>query len=124
VDRVIALSNGGVDFSFEAVGSAATSQEAFGMLAEGGLCTIVGVVMGEDIILSGSALQSERRIQGSRMGSNRFRVDIPHWLDFYATGKLLLDDLVTAHYTPDELGEAIGSLARGEGVRGVMMFDV
>jgi S-(hydroxymethyl)glutathione dehydrogenase/alcohol dehydrogenase len=38
---------------------------------------------------------SEKKIQGSNMGSNRFRTDMPRYVDMYLNGKLKLDELVS-----------------------------
>ncbi len=37
----------------------------------------------------------EKRLQGSAMGSNRFRVDMPRYIDLYLQGRLNLDELVS-----------------------------
>ena len=34
----------------------------------------------------GAEFLAERKIQGSRMGSNQFRVDMPRFVDFYLSG--------------------------------------
>lgn len=48
------------------------------MLRIGGTATVVGMIpVGVNIELPDSDFMSEKRIQGSRMGSNRFQVDIP-----------------------------------------------
>ena len=54
------------------------------MLAVGGTATIVGMVpFGQKIELHGFDFLRERKIQGSSMGSNRFRVDMPRLIEFY-----------------------------------------
>ena len=45
----------------------------------------------------GAAFLGEKRIQGSLMGSNRFPVDMPRLVDFYMSGKLKLDDMISAN---------------------------
>ena len=94
VEQVLELTGGGVEWSFEAVGSAATAEQAFGMLRAGGTCTVIGVLAGSTVSLDGITLNWDRRIQGSLMGSNRFRIDIPRYVDLYLQGRLRLDDLV------------------------------
>jgi S-(hydroxymethyl)glutathione dehydrogenase/alcohol dehydrogenase len=81
VKQVRDLTNGGVHHSFEVLGRKETAEQAFGMLASGGTATIVGMIpFGQKIELHGFDFLRERRIQGSSMGSNHFRVDMP-WLD-------------------------------------------
>ena len=50
------------------------------------------------IEVSGADLLSDRKLQGSNMGSNHFRVDMPRFVDFYLAGKLKLDDPVGAPF--------------------------
>jgi S-(hydroxymethyl)glutathione dehydrogenase/alcohol dehydrogenase len=117
------LTGGGVEFSFEAVGSAATAETAFAMLRPGGTCTVVGVLAGSTVRLDGMTLNWERRIQGSLMGSNRFRIDIPRYVELYLQGRLRLDELVSGRIPLDALPGEIGSLHGGAGTRTVVTFE-
>ena len=125
VDRVIELTGGGVEHAFEAVGLRVTAEAAFRMLAVGGTATVVGLLPeGEQISVSGVDLTFGRTLQGSNMGSNRFRIDIPRYLDMYRKGTLLLDELVTARIGLDEADDALVALETGDGItRSVVMFD-
>ena len=94
------------------------------MLAPGGTATIVGMVpFGQKIELHGFDFLRERKIQGSSMGSNRFRVDMPRLIDFYMRGKLQLDDWISAHLKLDEINEGFADMKAGKVVRSVIMFD-
>ena len=54
------------------------------MLRKGGTATIIGMIPeGQKIELPGSDFLDEKKIQGSNMGSNRFRVDMPRYVDLY-----------------------------------------
>jgi S-(hydroxymethyl)glutathione dehydrogenase/alcohol dehydrogenase len=57
------------------------------------------------------------------MGSNRFRIDIPRYLDFFMSGRLNLDDLVSARIGLDQVNEGYAALTRGEVARSVIVFD-
>jgi S-(hydroxymethyl)glutathione dehydrogenase/alcohol dehydrogenase len=52
------------------------------------------------------AIRPECRVQTSRMGSNRFRVDIPRYLEFYRQGRLLLDEMVTHRRRLGDINDA------------------
>ncbi len=121
-EQVLELTGGGVEWSFEAVGSAATAEAAFGMLRPGGTCTVVGVLAGSTVRLDGLTLNWDRRIQGSLMGSNRFRIDIPRYVDLYLQRRLRLDELVSSRITLDELVDTIDTLHEGAGTRTVVTF--
>ena len=125
VDAVIDLTGGGVDYSFEAIGLKVTAEQAFGMLARGGTATVIGLIpQGEQISLPGNELwMGEKHLQGSTMGSNRFRYDIPRLIDLYLQGRLKLDDLVSARITLDQVNDGFQALQNGEVVgRSVVQF--
>ena len=115
---------GGVHYSFEAIGLAATAQQSFKMLNFGGTATIIGMIpVGTLVELHGPEFLMERKMQGSNMGSNRFRVDMPRFVEFYLQGKLHLDDLISRRITLDEVNDGIAALETGEVARSVIMFD-
>jgi S-(hydroxymethyl)glutathione dehydrogenase/alcohol dehydrogenase len=122
VEQVLELTGGGVEHSFEAVGSARTAQQAFAMLRPGGVTTVIGVLMGSEVTLDGLSLNWDRRIQGSLMGSNRFRIDIPRYVDLYLQGRLRLDDLVAERIALDELPATLAATGEHEGARTVVVF--
>ena len=124
VKQVIELTKGGVHHSFEAIGLKATAEQAFRMLRRGGTANIIGMIpVGTTIELMGSDFLAERRIQGSMMGSNRFPIDMPRFVDFYMTGKLKLDELISQRIKLEQVNDAMDELRRGELARSVIMFD-
>lgn len=123
VAAVLELTSGGVDHAFEAIGLTATAQQSFGMLRPGGTATIIGLIpVGERIELDGAAFLGERRIQGSAMGSNRFRVDMPRYVDMYLSGKLDLDSMVSATLPLTDINKAYDALKTGEVARQLITF--
>ena len=124
VAAVRELTGGGVDYSFEAIGTKATAEQCFAMLGRRGVATVIGMVpVGVNLEISATALLSgEQRLQGSMMGSNRFRVDMPWYCDLYLDGRLKLDEMVTAHRRLAEINEGYDVLRRGEGARTVIDF--
>lgn len=124
VEQVKNLTNGGVQHAFEVLGSKKTAEQAFQMLAVGGTATIVGMVpFGEKIELHGFDFLRERKIQGSSMGSNHFRVDMPRLIEFYMRGKLHLDDWISAKLKLSEINEGFANMKAGKTLRSVVMFD-
>jgi S-(hydroxymethyl)glutathione dehydrogenase/alcohol dehydrogenase len=126
-DAVLAvheLSGGGVQHAFEAIGLAATAQQAFAMLRNGGTATVIGMIpLGEKVEIDGFQFLMEKRLQGSNMGSNRFRIDMPRYVDWYLEGKLKLDELVSAVMPLDRINEGFAALKRGEVARQLIAFD-
>jgi S-(hydroxymethyl)glutathione dehydrogenase/alcohol dehydrogenase len=63
------------------------------------------------------------KFQGSMMGSNRFRIDMPRYIDFYMQGRLRLDEMVTRRGHLEDVHEAFRAMEAGEVVRTVLTFD-
>jgi S-(hydroxymethyl)glutathione dehydrogenase/alcohol dehydrogenase len=123
VAQVRELTGGGVEHAFEAIGLKVTAEQAFGMLERGGTATVIGMVPeGEKIEIPGSDLLDEKKIQGSNMGSNRFRVDMPRYVDLYLQGRLKLDELVSERIELDAVNEGFAAMRRGEVARSVIIF--
>ncbi len=122
--KVLELSAGGVDYSFECIGTKPTAAQAATMIRRGGTCVLVGVVpigqalefQGLDLVLQG------KTITGSMMGSNRFRVDMPRYVDFYLDGRLKLDEMISARLRLDQVNTAFEKMKAGEVARSVIAF--
>jgi S-(hydroxymethyl)glutathione dehydrogenase/alcohol dehydrogenase len=124
VAQVIELTGGGVDYSFEALGRKQTSEQAFAMVASGGTATIIGLSpFGTTFELPALDFLREKKIQGSIMGSNRFRVDMPYYLALYQQGRIKLDELISARIELDEINDGYKTLQSGVGARSVIVFD-
>jgi S-(hydroxymethyl)glutathione dehydrogenase / alcohol dehydrogenase len=124
VKQVKDLTAGGVEYSFEAIGLKQTAEQAFYMLAKGGTATVIGMIpVGNKIELTGPDFLQEKKIQGSSMGSNRFRVDMPRYVDMYLSGKLKLDEMISREITLDQINDGFAALLGGEVARQVIRFD-
>ena len=124
VAQVKELSGGGVHHAFEAIGLKQTAEQAFAMLARGGTATVIGMIpFGTKVELDGFELLSEKRFQGSNMGSNRFRVDMPRYVEMYMQGRLMLDELVSARIPLEDVNQAFDVMRKGEIARSVIVFD-
>jgi S-(hydroxymethyl)glutathione dehydrogenase/alcohol dehydrogenase len=125
VKEVRAMTGGlGVDHAFEAVGVAKLCRQAIESLAIRGTATIVGVLPPDATIeFPWMAIRPECKVQTSRMGSNRFRTDIPVYLDFYRQGRLDLDAMVTKTGRLSDINEAFRAMKAGKVARTVLTFD-
>ena len=124
VKQVQDLTNGGVHHAFEAVGLKQTAEQAFRMVGRGGTANIIGMIpVGVHIELHGAEFLQEKRIQGSVMGSNRFPVDMPRLVDFYLSGKLKLDEMISQRIKLSQINDAFAELKTGNLARSVIMFD-
>ena len=118
------MTNGGADYAFEAVGVAKLLEQAFYCLAPRGTAVLVGAIpQGQTVSLNPGHFFQEKRIMGCMMGSNRFTVDAPRYLELYRQGRLDLDGMVTRHEKLDRIGEAFRAMTAGEVTRTVLTFD-
>jgi S-(hydroxymethyl)glutathione dehydrogenase / alcohol dehydrogenase len=124
VEAIQKLTDGGVDYSFEAIGLKKAAEQCFDALAPGGIATVIGMIpVGQKVEIDGPKLLTERRIQGSLMGSNRFRIDMPRYIDFYLQGRLNLDDMISRRGRLEDVNEAFRAMKAGEVSRTVLMFE-
>ena len=124
VQQVQELTGGGVDYSFEAIGLKATTEQAWQMLRNGGTATVIGMIpVGTMVELHGVDFLFEKKIQGSNMGSNHFKVDMPRYVDMYLQGRLKLDELVSARIKLEDTNQGFAAMKAGEVARSVIMFD-
>ena len=124
VERIVEMTSGGVHHAIECIGLKATAEQAFQMLAVGGTATVVGMVpFDEKIELHAYALLGERRLQGSSMGSNRFRVDMPRLIELYLQGRLHLDDWISQRIRLEQINEGFEAMKAGKVIRSIIDFE-
>jgi S-(hydroxymethyl)glutathione dehydrogenase/alcohol dehydrogenase len=125
VSEVHELTGGGVEFAFECIGLVSTVQQAVAMTGRGGTTVLVGVVpMTETVpILAADLTLQEKKLTGSYMGSNRFRFDMPKYIDFYLDGRLHLDEMISSRIALEDVNEAFDLMRKGQAARQVIVVD-
>ena len=125
VEAVVELSQGGVDYAFEAIGLKQTVEQAWRMLAIGGTATVIGMMpFGATVEIPGYEIfMQEKTLKGSMMGSNQFRTDMPRFVDMYLDGRLKLDEMVSQHIPLEKVNDGYDAMRRGELARTVIDFD-
>jgi S-(hydroxymethyl)glutathione dehydrogenase/alcohol dehydrogenase len=124
VARVRDLTDGGVDYAFEAIGNSRTILQAYESTRPGGVTTVVGMAP-EDDEVSINALslpRTEKVIMGSWYGSARPWVDLPKMVDLYLSGKIQVDSLISRTYPLDEINTAYDALGKGEVARSILLY--
>lgn len=120
-----AIVPGGVDYAFVAVGSGAAAVAAWGSLAPGGTCVMLGILpTGETLSIPepNDLMGREVRLIGSRYGSARPATDFPKLVDLYLAGRLRIDELISRRYPLEDINEAHRALADGEVARSIIVF--
>jgi len=115
----------GADVAFEALGTGATIHQSVEMTRRGGQAVLVGIPR-MDVMLSlpamlGVVLQ-ERTITGCWYGSSDIRRDIPHLVELYRDGSLLLDELVSRRIDLSEVNGAFDAIKAGDVARSVIVY--
>ena len=124
VEAIRDLTEGrGVHYSFEAIGTRATAEQAFACIREGGTASIIGAGISAPLQIPPNLLIQDRRIQGVFMGRTRSRVDIPRYFELYRQGKLKLDEMVTRRGRLEDLDQAFEDQRAHVGARTILLFD-
>ena len=125
VPAVVEMTSGGVDYAFEAIGTPATVRQAVRMTRKGGTIVMIGVVpAGTSVELPGADIVlREKRILGCMMGSNRFRTDMPRYIELYRRGQLRLDEMISARLPLDRVNEALEAMRQRAAARSVLVFE-
>ncbi|WP_263247319.1 Zn-dependent alcohol dehydrogenase [Saccharopolyspora rosea] len=109
----------GVDYSFEAVGSARTAATALALVRPTGTACLVGIAPGgtELSVPASNFFFEEKRLIGSYMGSGQARQDIGQLARLYQQGRLLLDEMVTRVIPFAEINEGFEAMKSGDVTR-------
>ena len=113
----------GADYVFEAAGH----EKAFALSAEiarpGGQIVFLGKVnVNKQVAFRWGSLMGEKRIVRSSYGGARPQRDFPLLAQSYLEGKLKLDELITARIPLEKINDGFAAMARGEGIRTVLMM--
>jgi S-(hydroxymethyl)glutathione dehydrogenase / alcohol dehydrogenase len=123
-DAVRGMTEGrGADVTLIASGSPAAIQVGLGLSRRAGTVVIVGITAsGETVPIDmGEVADAALRVLGTKMGSIRPQVDIPEMVELYKSGRLKLDELVTARYPLEEINQALEVARSGAGIRTVVV---
>ncbi|NMO00646.1 Zn-dependent alcohol dehydrogenase [Gordonia sp. TBRC 11910] len=117
--EIRALLGDGVDYAFEAVGSARTAATAFASLRATGTACLVGIAPdGTDLTLpAADFFFGEKRVVGSYMGSGQAHEDITQFARLYQQGRLLLDEMVTDVVPFSQINEGFEAMKSGDVTR-------
>ncbi|MET9950214.1 Zn-dependent alcohol dehydrogenase [Streptomyces sp. NPDC006339] len=113
----------GADHVFECVGHTGLVRTAIDLLDRHGQAVLLGMTAPKaEATFAPAAMFLDKSILGCRYGSSRPQKDIPLYAELYRTGRLLLDELVTATYPVEEFARAAEDAERGKVARAVLTF--
>ena len=121
-DEIVALTDGGVDFSFECVGNVKVMRAALECCHKGwGESIIVGVAAaGQEIATRPFQLVTGRVWRGTAFGGYKSRIAVPQLVEKYMAGKTKLDKYVTHEMPFESIKEAFELLHAGKCLRVVL----
>jgi alcohol dehydrogenase len=121
-ERVRELSGGGVAYAFEMAGSARALELAYRITRRGGTTVTAGLPHPQQhvSIQHVTLVAEERTLKGSYLGSCVPERDIPQYIDWYRTGRLPVDRLLSERITLHDINAAFDRLAAGASIRQVI----
>lgn len=114
----------GADHVLVTVGSAEAVGQALTLIRPGGAVVVVGMPEFKATVPLRVAdlVWNEQRVIGCRMGSTRLQEDVPRLIEQYLSGRLKLDELITARYPLERINEAISEMESGAALRNVIVW--
>ncbi|MGC8521741.1 MAG: S-(hydroxymethyl)glutathione dehydrogenase/class III alcohol dehydrogenase [Steroidobacteraceae bacterium] len=124
VAHLVALTDGGADYSFECVGNVDLMRQALECCHRGwGVSVVIGVAgAGQEIKTRPFQLVTGRVWKGTAFGGARGRTDVPKIVDWYMDKKIHIDELITHVMPIERINEAFDLMHRGESIRTVVTF--
>ena len=124
VQHVIAMTGGGVDYSFECIGNVEVMRQALESAHKGwGQSCIIGVAgAGQEISTRPVQLVTGRSWRGTAFGGARGRTDVPKIVDWYMDGRINIDDLITHSMPLEDINRAFDLMHAGESIRSVIQY--
>ena len=124
VARVVELTGGGADYSFDATGSTDVMRQALECCHRGwGTSVIIGVAeSGKEIATRPFQLVTGRVWKGTAFGGARGRTDVPKIVDWYMDGKIAIDPLITHTMPLERINDAFELMHEGKSIRSVVLF--
>lgn len=123
VQKVLALTDGGVDHAFEISGQLSALEMAQKISVRGG--EVIGVGVGKSsatfTTLHLPWVCEERVLRGSFMGGGVPQDDVPRYVDLYLKGHLPVDQLRSDHIGFGQLNQAFDQLHTGAVVRQILL---
>ena len=125
VAEIVAMTGGGVDYSFDCIGNVQVMRQALECCHKGwGESCIIGVAgAGQEISTRPFQLVTGRSWRGTAFGGARGRTDVPKIVDWYMEGRLNIDDLITHTMPLDQINTAFDLMHAGESIRSVVVYE-
>ena len=123
-EAIVEMTDGGVDYSFECVGSVQLMRDALECCHKGwGESIIIGVAgSGQEISTRPFQLVTGRVWKGSAFGGVKGRSELPSYVDQYLSGDIKVDEMVTHELAFEDINKAFDLMHEGKSIRSVITF--
>jgi len=124
IAEVLALTDGGADFTFDCTGNTEVMRTALEACHRGwGTSIIIGVAeAGKEIATRPFQLVTGRNWRGTAFGGAKGRTDVPKIVDWYMNGKIEIDPMITHVLSLEEINKGFDLMHAGESIRSVVVF--
>jgi S-(hydroxymethyl)glutathione dehydrogenase/alcohol dehydrogenase len=115
---------GGADYTFDCTGNVKVMRIALEASHRGwGQSIIIGVAgAGQEISTRPFQLVTGRVWKGTAFGGARGRTDVPKIVDWYMSGKIEIDPMITHTMPLDDINKAFDLMHEGKSIRSVILF--
>jgi S-(hydroxymethyl)glutathione dehydrogenase/alcohol dehydrogenase len=124
VEHLVALTDGGADYSFECTGNTDVMRDALECCHRGwGESIIIGVAeAGKEISTRPFQLVTGRVWKGTAFGGAKGRTDVPKIVDWYMNEKIQIDPMITHVLSLEEINKGFDLMHEGKSIRSVVVF--
>lgn len=124
VEHLVALTDGGADFTFDATGNTDVMRDALEACHRGwGVSVVIGVAeAGKEISTRPFQLVTGRVWKGTAFGGVKGRTDVPKIVDWYMNGQIEIDPMITHTMGLDDINKAFDLMHAGESIRSVIVY--
>ena len=124
VQHLVALTDGGADYSFDCTGNTDVMRQALESCHRGwGTSIIIGVAeAGKEISTRPFQLVTGRNWRGTAFGGAKGRTDVPKIVDWYMNGKIEIDPMITHVLSLEEINKGFDLMHAGESIRSVVVY--
>ncbi len=115
---------GGADYTFDCTGNVTVMRQALESCHRGwGESIVIGVAgAGQEISTRPFQLVTGRVWKGTAFGGARGRTDVPKIVDWYMSGKIEIDPMITHILPLERINEAFDLMHAGKSIRSVVVF--
>lgn len=119
---VMGITGVGVDYAFDAVGSAALIETGMWSCRAGGTTVIVGAAPIDQVVTVPAVvfMATERKLIGTLLGGCNGRREVPRLLDLWRAGRLDLEGMITNRRPLSEVNEGFADMHAALGLRTVL----